>query len=115
MSKKTNIEEIELYIQLAFELGQAYQNIYEMVGLDNVIDFNDIAFANSKGAMWNLKGDMSDLPELFKIHKLKQDGIDELNKINKNLEYIKFIAKRNCSIVQKATFEEVLELLDTKQ
>ena len=91
-------EEIELYIQLAFELGQAYQNIYKIIGLDNVIDFNDIAFANSKGAMWDLKGDMSDLPELFKIHKLKQDGINELNKISKNLEYIKFIAKERLGV-----------------
>lgn len=60
-------DEIEIFVQLAFELGQAYQNIYDRIGLDNVIDFNDIAFANSRGAQWNLKGDMSDLPELFKI------------------------------------------------
>ena len=33
LSKK----EMELYIQLAFELGQAYQNIYKEIGLDNVI------------------------------------------------------------------------------
>lgn len=73
--------------------GQAYQRIYDSIGLDNVIDFNDIAFANSRGAQWNLKGDMSDLPKLFKIHKLKQNRIDELNKISKDLEKLKSIAK----------------------
>ncbi len=74
-------EEIELYIQLSFELGQAYQNIYNKIGLQNVIDFNDIAFANKCGAQWNLKGDMSDLPKLLETHKLKQEEINELNKI----------------------------------
>jgi len=84
---------LDLLIQLAFELGQAYQNIYNQIGLDNVIDFNDIAVANSRGAQWNLKGDMLDLPKLFEIHKLKQEGIDELNKIVKDLEKVKSIAR----------------------
>ncbi len=84
---------IDLLIQLAFETGQAYQRIYDEIGLDNVIDFNDITFANSCGAEWNLKGEMSNLPELFKIHKLKQAGIDELNKIADNLQKIKVMAK----------------------
>lgn len=85
----------EIFIQLAFELGQAYQRVYDSIGLDNVIDFNDIAFANGCGAQWNLKGDMSDLPELFKIHKLKQDGIDELNKLAQDFQKVKEIAKEN--------------------
>lgn len=73
--------------------GQAYQRIYDDIGLDNIIDFNDIAYANSRGAQWDLKGDMSDLPRLFEIHKFKQNGIDELNKIARNLEKVKAIAK----------------------
>ncbi len=89
---------IDLLIQLAFETGQAYQNIYNQIGLDNVVDFKDIAFANNCGAEWNLKGDMSDLPELFKIHKLKQDGIDELNKLAQDLQKIKVIAKQQLII-----------------
>ena len=92
------MKEIELYIQVAFELGQAYQNIYNQIGLDNVIDFNDIAFANSCGAQWNLKGDMSNLPELFKIHQLKQDGINELNKIVSDLQRIKIIANKRLKV-----------------
>lgn len=84
---------MEILIQLAFELGQAYQHIYEQIGLDNIIDFNDIALANSCGAQWNFKGDMSDLPELFKIHKLKQGGIDELNRIAEDLRKVKVMAK----------------------
>ena len=58
-------ELIDLLIQLAFETGQAYQNLYNKLGLENVIDFNDVKFANSCGAQWNLKGDMSDLPKLM--------------------------------------------------
>ena len=91
-------EEIELYMQIAFELGQAYQNIYNQIGLDNVIDFNDIAFANNCGAEWQLKGDMSDLPKLFEVHKLKQDGINELNKIAEDLQKIKKIASERCKV-----------------
>lgn len=87
-------EIIELFIQLAFETGQAYQNIYNKLGLENIINFNDIAFANSRGAQWNLKGEMSNLPELFKTHQLNQNGIDELNKIADNLQKIKIMAKQ---------------------
>lgn len=87
-------ETIDLFIQLAFELGQAYQNIYNKIGLENIVEFNDIAFANRCGAQWSFKGDMSDLPKLFEIHKLKQDGIDELNKIADDLEKLKNIAKK---------------------
>ena len=82
---------IDLFIQLAFELGQAYQNIYKTIGLDNIIDFNNIALANSKGAQWSFKGDMSDLPELF---KMKQDGIDQLNRMANELEKLKNMAKQ---------------------
>lgn len=87
-------DEIDLFIQLAFEIGQAYQSLYEKIGLDNVIDFNDVAFANSCGAEWRLKGDMSNLPELLKVHKLKQNGINELNKLANNLQELKIIAKK---------------------
>lgn len=85
---------IEVFIQLAFELGQAYQNIYKEIGLDNIVDFNDIAFANKCGAQWKFKGNMSDLPELFKMHKLKQNGINELNKITENLQELKITTKQ---------------------
>ena len=74
------------------------QNIYNQIGLDNVIDFNDIAFANSCGAEWNLKGDMSDLSKLFEVHKLKQNGINELNKIAENLKRIKRIANERLKV-----------------
>ena len=87
-------KEIELYIQLAFELGQAYQNIYNKIGLYNVIDFNDIAFANKRGAQWTLKGDMSDIPKLFEVHKFKQEAINELNKIANDLKKVKEIVSK---------------------
>ena len=66
--------------------------MWQKAELGNVIDFNDIAYANSKGAMWNLKGDMSDLPELFKLKD--KDKINELNKIANDLQKVKDIAKK---------------------
>lgn len=84
---------IDLFIQLAFELGQAYGKVYSSAGLENIIDFNDIAFANSRGAQWNIKGNMSDLPELYKIHEVDQNKIDALNEIANNLQNIKVMAK----------------------
>lgn len=83
---------IELLLQLAFEEGRAYQRLYDKIGLDNVIDFNDIEYANSLGARWKFKGDMSDLPELFKTKNIELDGIKALNDIAKDLEKIKIIA-----------------------
>ena len=71
--------------------GQAYNYMWQKAELDNVIDFNDIAYANSKGAMWILKGDMSDLPELFKLKD--KDKINELNKIANDLQKVKEMAK----------------------
>ena len=87
------IEITDILIQLAFELGQAYERIYMNAGLDNVIDFNDIAFANSCGAQWSLKGDMSNLPELFRVHQLNEDKINALNDIAKDLQKVKLMAK----------------------
>lgn len=65
--------------------------MYEKAGLDNVIDFNDIHHANIKGAMWNSKGDMSDLPELFKLKD--KNKINELNKIAEDLQKVKNMTK----------------------
>lgn len=71
--------------------GQAYNYIWQKAGLDNTIDFNDIAYANSKGAIWNLKCDMSDLTELFKLKD--KNKIKELNKIADDLQRVKDMAK----------------------
>lgn len=71
--------------------GETYRYIYEKAGLDNIIDFNDVNYANTKGAMWNLKGDMSDLPKLFKLKD--KDKIKELNKIADDLQKVKEMAK----------------------
>ena len=87
------ITTIELIIQLAFELGEKYRYLYEKAGLDNVIDFNDIEFANSKGAQWgNFKGDMSDFPEILKVTH-DQSKINELNSTADDLKILKRIAK----------------------
>ena len=87
------ITTIELIIQLSFELGEKYRYLYEKAGLDNVIDFNDIEFANSKGAQWkNFKGDMSDFPEILKVTH-DQSKINELNSTADDLKILKRIAK----------------------
>ncbi len=85
---------IDLLIQLAFETGQAYQRIYDKIGLDNIIDFNEIAFANSRGAQWSLKGDMSDLSKLFKTKDIKPERIEALKELSEQLEKIKAMAKQ---------------------
>ena len=74
--------------------GKAYQRIWDKIDLDNIVDFNDILFANNCGAEWNFKGDMQNLPELFKTKNIKQDRIDALNEIAKYLEKIKMIERK---------------------
>lgn len=71
--------------------GQAYNCIWQRAGLDNIVDFNDIIYANKRGAMWNLKGDMSNLPELIKLKD--KNKIIELNKIADDLQKVKEMAK----------------------
>lgn len=90
---------IDVFIQLAFELGQLHQYIYDKAGLDNIIDFNDIAFAKECGAELECKGNMEDLTQLFKVHKLDENKIKELNKIANKLQKVKKIAKQQ--LIQK--------------
>lgn len=94
-------EFIKLMIQLSFELGQAYQVMYEKAELDNVIDFKNIAVANSRCAEWNLKGEMSNIDELFKLKD--KNKIEELNKIAKNLEYVK---TKTCEYVTMQSYKQ---------
>ncbi len=89
---------IDLFIQLAFETGQAYQRIYQKIGLDNVIDFNDIAFANSLGAQFQIKGTMQNMPELFKTKDIKPERIKALNEMLEQLEKIKVMAKQQLRV-----------------
>lgn len=65
--------------------------MWQKAGLDNAIDFDDIAYANKRGAMWNLNGDMSNLPELFKLKD--KEKIKELNKIADDLQKVKNMAR----------------------
>lgn len=89
---------IDLFIQLAFESGQAYQRIYDKIGLDNVIDFKDIAFANNCGAQFNIQGNMKNLPELFKTKDIKPQRVKALNEISEQLQKIKLMAKQQLLI-----------------
>lgn len=94
INKENNITKTDVLIGLAFELGQAYQRIYSKIGLDNILDFNDIAFAKSLGAEFKFKGDMSDLPKLFKTKNIKKERIIALNEIANNLQILKDIANK---------------------
>lgn len=89
---------IDLFIQLAFETGQAYQRIFDTIGLSNVMDFKDIAFANSCGAQLNIKGNMENLPELFKTKDIKPERIKALNGMSEQLQQIKLMAKQQLII-----------------
>ena len=89
---------IDLFIQLAFESGQAYQRIYDKIGLDNVVDFKDIAFANNCGAQFKIQGNMQNLPELFKTKDIKPERIKALNEMSEQLQQIKTMAKQQLLI-----------------
>lgn len=80
-----------LAIYLAFEQGKVYERLYNSLGLRNVMDFNDIAFANSCGAQWQFNGDMSNLSKIWKckITSPKDENkIAELNKITDNIKLL---------------------------
>lgn len=89
---------IELFIQLAFETGQAYQRIFDTIGLNNVIDVKEIAFANNCGAQFKIKGNMENLPELFKTKDIKTERIKALNGMSEQLQQIKLMAKQQLII-----------------
>ena len=97
--------EIELFIQLAFETGRAYERLYTSLDLYNIINFNDIAYAQSFGAEFKFKGDMSNMGDLFKTHitgytdKVK---FKELNKLADNIKQIKTWANQLCDKRTKA-------------
>ena len=96
--------------------GQAYQRIYNEIGLDNVVDFKDIAFANKCGAQWNIKGDMSDLPKLFKTKNIKQERIDALNEIARDLEKVKLMVIEVVRWIKNSISKEVIiEKIEEKE
>ena len=68
---------------LAWELGKSYQLLYEMLDLGNVINFNDVEFANSRGAQWKLDSGMEDLGKLWncKFANSDEPKLKELEKV----------------------------------
>ena len=63
---------IELAIELAFQQGQAYQDLYTKGDLSNAINFDDIQHAKSCGAQFKLKGTMENLPSILGVKTDKQ-------------------------------------------
>lgn len=73
---------IDLVIELAFQLGIAYKDLWIKADLDNAINFNDFQHAKGCGGEVNLKGTMEDLPKVFAYRTDKEKIIIErLNEI----------------------------------
>ncbi len=100
---------MDLFIQLAFESGQAYQRIYDKIGLDNVIDFKDIDFAKNCGAQFKIQGNVKNLPELFKIKNIKTERIKALNEMSEQLQEIKLMAKCIVWDKEKSKYTKIID------
>lgn len=77
-------------VYLAFETGRAYERLYTSLGLYDIVNFNDVAHANSCGHQRIIKGDMSNLGELWKCHitNKEEPKVGELNKLADNLRFL---------------------------
>lgn len=88
ISKET-AGKIEMLVILAFEAGKLYQNMYRDFGLENAVDFKDIAYAKSFGAQFKFKGDMSNLPKIHTGNHLPEDKKEALKFPKKSIEEAK--------------------------
>jgi hypothetical protein len=68
---------IDLAIELAFQLGMAYKDLWIKADLDNAINFNDFQHAKGCGAQVKLKGTMEDLPKILSYRTDKEKIIIE--------------------------------------
>lgn len=73
---------IEIAIELAFQMGEAWQDLYQKADLSNAINFNDFQYAAGFGAQFKAKGTMENLPEVLGIKTDKdKEIIATMNKI----------------------------------
>lgn len=74
---------IEIAIELAFQQGMAYKDLWIKADLDNAINFADFQYSKSCGGQVELKGTMEDLPKVFDYRTDKEKEIViRLNEIN---------------------------------
>lgn len=85
-------------VMFVWELEKSYQMLYEMLDLGNIINFNDVEFANSRGAQWKLNGTMEDLGKLWNC-KFTSSDEPKLKEIQKVL----------------SDYKSILGLFETKQ
>ncbi len=79
----------ELIVYLAFEQGKLYERIWQSLDLDNIVNFNDILYASSKGAQWKMNGNLSDIGVLFSTKITSDKNIEKIKKLNEITENIR--------------------------
>ena len=76
---------IEIVVELAFQMGMAYKDLWIKADLDNAINFNHFQHAKSCGGEVKLKGNMEDLPRVLGLRTDKEKEIvEKLNEIARN-------------------------------
>lgn len=73
---------IDLAIELAFQMGMAYKDLWIKADLDNAVNFNDLQHAKGCGAEFKLNGTMENLPGVLACRTDKEKIIiSRLNNI----------------------------------
>ncbi len=76
---------IDIAIELAFQMGMTYKDLWIKADLDNAINFNHFQHAKGCGGEVKLKGTMEDLPKVLGLKTDKEKEIvQELNEIARN-------------------------------
>ncbi|KEI84148.1 hypothetical protein N493_19875 (plasmid) [Clostridium botulinum B2 433] len=89
------MEQLNIAIELAFQMGMAYQDLYTKADLANAMNFNDLQYAKSLGAQFKARGTMENLPNLFSIKTNKEKKIiEKMNRIVKNKKELINLCKR---------------------
>ena len=84
----------KLLLKLAFEAGRTFENRYNSFGLGNCIEGNDLAYAKGFGADFkNMKGDLSELSQLFATKGLNERKLKALSEPLDLLEELIAIAE----------------------
>jgi len=83
---------VNLLIQVAFEIGRAYERLYISLDLYNAINANDLIHGAKAGAQFILNGTMEDLPSILKHKVIENDKLKALNDLANDLQKIKAIS-----------------------
>jgi hypothetical protein len=85
---------IDIVIELAFQMGMAYKDLWIKADLDNAINFNDFQHAKGCGGQITLKGTMENLTNVFAYRTDKEKEIVlELNDIARNKKKLAELCK----------------------